>query len=236
MFLTRIKNALTDILFPPLCVACGGMLKKAEANYIICGLCFQSIPLYDSLVCPVCLRRLPKGARPHDHAHYRLAAATHYRHEKIQKLISQYKYEHWLSAADPLEQLFVAYLRRLPDSLDGYAVVAMPLHKDREFKRGFNQAAVLAHRVSRALYLPLLKDNFVRFKNTKPQAEQGDYTAREHNIKNVFHVLRPEEFTGKNILLVDDVWTSGATANEAVRTLKACGAKNIIAAVIARAR
>lgn len=233
----RVKNIIFDILFPRICLTCNENLKNAEHNEIICGSCFQSIPLYDSVICPVCLRRMPTGETAcHPHAHYLLAAATHYGHEKVQKLIGQFKYKNWLSAAEPIQSLFAGYLRRLPHDWNNYVIVPAPLHRERELKRGFNQAAVLAHAIRRTLYLPISKDNLVRAKNTKPQAEQSDYTAREKNMAGAFHIVRPEEFKHKNILLIDDVWTSGATLAEAVRVLKTSGAKKIVAGVVARAR
>lgn len=233
----RLKNIIFDILFPHTCLTCSETLKNAEHTQIICGSCFQSIPLYDSVICPVCLRRMPGGETTvHPHARYLLAAATHYGHEKVQKLIWQFKYKNWLSAAEPIQSLFTGYLRRLPHDWSKYVIVSMPLHPRRELKRGFNQAAVLAHAIRRTLYMPILKDNLVRAKDTKPQAEQSDYTAREKNMAGAFHILRPEEFKNTNILLVDDVWTSGATLTEAVRVLQASGAQKIVAAVVARAR
>lgn len=232
-----IKNIIFDILFPHLCLGCNEVLRNKESNEVICGSCFQSIPLYDGLVCPVCLRRMPTGEIAcHPHTQYLLAAATHYDHEKAQKLIWQFKYKNWLSAAEPLQSILAGYLRRLPYNWQTYSIVPTPLYSRRELKRGFNQAAVLAQGISRTLYLPLIKDNLVRVKETKPQAEQSDYTAREKNIAGAFHVMRPEEFKHKNILLVDDVWTSGATLAEVARVLKISGAQKIIAVVIARAR
>lgn len=233
----RLKNIIFDILFPRTCLTCSETLKNAEHNEIICGSCFQSIPLYDSIICPVCLRRMPAGEMVnHPHAQYLLAAATHYDHEKVQKLIWQFKYKNWLSAAEPIQSLFAGYVRRLPHDWHNYVIVPMPLHPRRELKRGFNQATVLAHAIHRTLCLPLIKNNLVRAKDTKPQTEQGDYTARERNMAGAFHILRPEEFKHTNILLIDDVWTSGATLAEAVRVLKASGAQKIIAGVVARAR
>ncbi len=237
MILERAKNIILDILFPASCVACDAALPKLEKNSVICGACLQSIPLYDALYCPVCLRRIPPDGSPcHPHGHYLLAPATHYSNEKVQKLIYQFKYEQWLTAAEPVNALITAYLRRLPHPWDNYAVVPIPLHPAREFKRGFNQAAVLASAVGRTLYLPVIKNNIVRVKNTLSQTEQKDYREREKNMAGAFHVMHPDEFKQKNIILVDDVYTSGATLAEAARVLRVSGARRIIAAVVARAR
>lgn len=233
----RAKNIILDILFPASCVACNAALPKAEKNSVICGACLQSIPLYDALYCPVCLRRIPQDGIPcHPQGHYLLAPATHYDNEKVRKLIHQFKYEQWLTAAEPVGALMIAYLRRLSRIWDSYSIVPIPLHAAREFKRGFNQAAVLGSAIGRTLYLPMIKNNLTRIKNTPSQTEQKDYREREKNMRGAFHITNPEEFKQKNIILVDDVCTSGATLAEAARVLRASGARRIIAAVVARAR
>ncbi len=235
--LARAKNLLLDMLFPRTCLACAKNLSATGAHAIICDACMAGIPLYDAVHCPACMRRIPEGGKScHPDAGYVLAGATHYAHAPVQKLIWQMKYENWMSAGAPVGTLLTNYLRALPHDFTGYHVVPVPLHKNREWKRGFNQAAVLGAHVSTAFHLPTIAKNLVRVKETPAQADQKDYAAREKNIANAFHVERPEEFKGKNVMLVDDVTTSGATLREAARALKSAGAKKIIAAVVARAR
>ena len=225
------------MLFPPLCVACGTHLPAPRKDAVVCAPCIDSVPLYDALFCPVCLRRIPAGNAPcHPRANYVLAPAAHYAHEAVRKIVWQFKYENWLSAGAPAATLLTGYLKNLGHDWNGYEVVPIPLHKNREWRRGFNQAAVLAQAVAREFTIPVTAGNLVRAKETATQADQEDYAAREKNLHGAFHCLRPEEFAGRNIILVDDVTTSGATLAEAVKALKACGAKKIVAAVVARAR
>jgi ComF family protein len=164
-----------------------------------------------------------------------MAGAARYSNETVQKLILQMKYEGWASASPPLGSLFSSYLKNLPHDFKDYHVVPVPLHKNKEWRRGFNQAALLGGAVSTALHLPVINRNLVRIKETAAQTDQADYTTREANIAGAFHIEHPHEFKGKNILLIDDVTTSGATLREAARTLKAAGVKKIIGAVAARA-
>ena len=235
--IAHLKNFILDSLFPPLCLTCKKLLAPDEKKNVVCAACVASVPLYDAMFCPICLRRIPHG---NDHCHpqakYVLAPAAHYGHETVKKLIWQFKYENWLSAGAPLTHLMTSYLKNLPHTFTGYEVVPMPLHASREWQRGFNQATMLAAAIGTAFTLPIAANNLVRARETAIQADQKDYAAREKNVQGAFHVLHPEEFAGKNIILVDDVTTSGATLNEAVKALKACGAKRIVAAVVARAR
>jgi len=110
----------------------------------------------------------------------------------------------------------------------------MPLHKNREEKRGFNQSELLSEEISKILTLPIINGAILRIKETKPQAELRGWEQRKVNMEKSFSVSNPEKIAGKNIILVDDVCTSGATANEAVKTLKENGAKKIIVLVVAK--
>lgn len=230
--LKTAKNFLLDLVFPPLCLTCENHLPESEKR--VCDNCLASLSLYDYLYCPVCLGR---DNRCHPRSGYLLAAATSYDHPVIKKIIWQFKYEGWQNLADPLSDLLVNCLRKTGQySRPDWLVVPLPLYKSRQKKRGFNQSELLAEKVNRQLNLVWSKDNLIRVRNTESQAEMIDYKTREENVKNAFFVNDPEEFNGKNIILIDDVFTSGTTLNEAIRVLRLVGAKKIIALVVARAR
>ncbi len=234
--LEEIKNVILDVLFPPICLTCGKNLTKNDKYKLICYKCLDSIPLYDSLFCSVCLRRSPNENKCHPQSQYWLAPACNYDNEAVKKLIWQFKYENWIGMAEPIVEILVNYLKKTGLSFDNFSLMSIPLHKRREFKRGFNQCAVLANHINKALGLEIIKNNLVKIKHTDNQADLKDYKAREENIKDSFFVNNPESLRGKNILLIDDVYTSGATLNEATRVLKASGVKKILALVIAKAR
>ncbi len=235
--LARLRNLALDILFPPLCLTCGTLMKGHEKHSVSCDACVAAVPLYDGLFCPACLRRIPHGGRLcHPEAKYVLAPAAHYGNGTVQKLVWQFKYHNWLSAGEPIARLMANYLKGLPHDFSGYSIVPVPLHKRREWSRGFNQAYVMGARIAAHLGIPVIAGNLVRAKETAAQADQKDYHAREENIREAFHALDPDAFKGKSVMLVDDVTTSGATLHEAAKVLKQCGAKNVIALVAARAR
>jgi len=121
------------------------------------------------------------------------------------------------------------------ENLSLWLIVPVPLHSRRKRERGFNQAKLLAEIVARHFNLTLI-EALKRIKNTKPQAKIKDIEKRMKNISNCFVIKNPEMIQGKNIILVDDVFTSGATMNEAVKILKQNGAKKVIALVLAKAR
>ncbi|MDO8585005.1 MAG: ComF family protein [bacterium] len=235
--LAAIKDTVLDILFPPLCFACEKNLLPEEKTQNVCAACFGSIALFDTLFCSVCGARLPGNAKIcHPEALYMLGSAASYRNEAVQKLIWRLKYGKLRAAAVPLAGLLAQYLTTLDYHFLGFTVLPVPLHADRFEERGFNQAELLATHVAAHLRLPLVTDVLQRVKATPAQAKMRDRAERSANLADAF-AINPHStaIAGKNILLVDDVFTTGATIGEAVRMLKTAGAKIVIALTIARA-
>lgn len=232
-----IKAVVLDILFPPLCFACEKNLAPEEKGCNVCAACLASIALFDTFFCSVCGARLPGNAKfCHPAALYMLGSATSYRNEAVQKLIWRLKYEKLKTAAAPLTQLLARYLNSLDFSFVDFTVVPVPLHPERLEERGFNQAELLATAVAETLDIPLVADVLRRVKATPAQAKMRDRKERAENLSGAFDIAASSEtLRGKNIVLVDDVFTTGATIGEAVKTLKTAGAKIVIALTVARA-
>jgi ComF family protein len=112
-------------------------------------------------------------------------------------------------------------------------IVPIPLHWRRKWSRGFNQAASLAREMGTALGLPVLHRVLRRVKPTS-QHLQPSATARRENMKGAFRAKTNANLARQNILLVDDVMTTGSTAGEAARMLKQAGAAKVVAIVLAR--
>jgi ComF family protein len=106
-------------------------------------------------------------------------------------------------------------------------LVPVPLHARRQYKRGFNQAALLAAEISKEYGTPVL-DNLRRVIDTKYMYGLSR-TERFENIKGAFIAARPDMIACKNIMIVDDIYTTGATLEECARTLKLHGADNVCA-------
>ena len=236
LYLSRIQNTVLDILFPPLCTLCGKNLKEGMRNRGICEMCLEAIPVKDTLTCPICGARMAENTKIcHKDTPFRLAAALPYNNEKVKTLIWQLKYEKKTYAARPLVYLMIHHLKTLGMNIGNYIVVPVPLHASRERERGFNQAELIATPLARELGLSLERKSLVRVKKTASQAETKNRQERRKNLEGSFSVRHPERIQGKDILLIDDVFTSGATAEAAVAALKDTGAKKVIVAVAARA-
>ncbi len=264
-FLIKAKNFILDILFPPLCLNCRKMLNtnqklqttdyglQTNLNQYLCNNCYNSIQLNTSLFCPVCRLRLADFASPKagfvqpkagnkkicGHANYLLAAAGNYDDPVIKNLIHYFKYKSFENLAPILGEILLNYLKLInfqTYKLSNFIIVPVPLHRAKERQRGFNQSKLLAEYITKNFNLELM-DILKRTKNTKPQA-QCKSEERIKNISDCFQIKNPvdaEKIKNKNILLIDDVFTSGATINEAVKVLKQNGCRKIIALVAAKA-
>lgn len=110
----------------------------------------------------------------------------------------------------------------------------VPLHPKRKRKRGFNQAQVIAQEIARLKGIKLIKKSLAKIKNTPAQTSL-DREHREENVKEVFRVRRERKIQGKVVMLVDDVYTTGATMEECSLELKLAGAKEVRAITVAQA-
>ena len=118
---------------------------------------------------------------------------------------------------------------------DADLILPIPLSKKRLLERGFNQAAVLAKILSNETKIKLDEQSLVRKIHTPMHRAGMDTKARESTVKNAFEITRPKLINGKKILLIDDVFTSGATASACAKVLKKAGAEKVYVLTLARA-
>lgn len=147
----------------------------------------------------------------------------------LRKLIHLFKYGKVETLAAPLSRLLI---RSLPLDQRFDVIVAMPMHWRKRWERGFNQAELLAKPVAKR-YGTKLATNLRRKRHTKAQAGLTE-AQRLANAKGSFLIRRPEEINGKRVLLVDDVFTTGATLRAAAAALKKAGAVHVSALTLAR--
>lgn len=250
--LSKIKIIILDILFPPICLSCKSELPETaappkageprpanagrEKSGKVCQKCLGSIQIYSSFFCPKCKNRVPDQEKNcHKEIKFLLAPATDYQNQTVKNLIWFLKYHKWQNIIKIIEPIIGEYLEILNSSFQDFIIIPIPLHHDRLKERGFNQSQLIAEIFARKTNAALNAGNLKRIKATKTQAELKNINERIGNIENCFSLNSPGEIKNKNIVLVDDVFTSGSTMNEAVKILKRAGAKKIIAFVFAKA-
>ncbi len=236
--LIKLKNIILDILFPPLCLNCEKYLN--DRDKLICEQCLSLIKLNNTFFCPICRARLAEN-KPicHHSSLYMLAAAGNYDDHVLQNLIYYFKYQNFENLAPILSELLLKYLDSSNFNsyflnLESYIIIPIPLYPGRKRERGFNQAKLLAEFIAKNMNLKLI-EYLKRIKNTKPQSLLKGNEMRQKNVLNCFRIKNPDELKGKKVILIDDVFTSGATITEAAKILKTAGVKTIIALVIAKA-
>ncbi len=165
-----------------------------------------------------------------------LFSAVSYEDSLAQLLIRQLKYPPFLKdLSRQCAFLICAHiaLARPKQDFSHFLIIPIPLHKRRLKWRGYNHAQELATQLGQAFALPVVTDVLKRTKHTTPQANLGR-EKRLTNMKGAFQVQNPRAVAEKNILLVDDVHTTGATMDECALVLKKAGANQIFGAVVAR--
>jgi ComF family protein len=235
--LRNIAAYALDFFLPRLCVFCGEAVELA-ANTAVCPACDGLIERVASPKCPCCGRRFP-GQDGADHLCGPCAtelppfaaarAAVIYGEDGLTgQAIKGLKYARRLEYLPVLQSwLQEPHCREVAHGAE--VIVPVPLHPRRLRERGFNQALLLAQ----ALPGDLLRSTLVRTRYTKPQTGL-DPRARRENVHGAFAVTRPRDIRGKTVLLVDDVYTTGATVGECARTLLAAGAQKLLVLTVAR--
>jgi len=138
-------------------------------------------------------------------------------------------------ASKPLGNLLAAYAGRLPVDWETFEVVPIPLSKRRERGRGFNQSLIIAEEFARRMSLRISHRILERAKDGPPQSELKGRAARQENIRGCFRISESRKTIPRNVVLVDDVTTSGATFFEAASVLKSLKVRRIIALAVAKA-
>jgi ComF family protein len=152
----------------------------------------------------------------------------------MREAVHQFKYGRKVSLGKTLGRLMARGCRDFLEDCEADIIMPVPLHPKRLRWRGFNQAALLARQVSRAYAVPLDPFTLKRTRATQPQTQLTE-PERRRNVRGAFAVRTASTLEGKKVLLVDDIYTSGATVNECSRTLKKAGAATVYVLTLAHA-
>ena len=238
MDFNALRQSLAALCFPPRCLCCDALLAS-PAPPLFCGECRHAIDFIREPLCPVCGRAFPDCAGDN---HLCGNCLSHPPHFDSARAVAHYR--------DPLAHAIhtFKYRRRtfglasfgalLPETLPApylapELILPVPLHRQRLRERGFNQALLLARAFYPALRERIEPELLTRHRATPSQTGLSGST-RRRNLKGSFRVTDPARLAGKTILLVDDVFTTGSTADECARTLKKGGARAVHVLTLAR--
>ncbi len=234
----QFGNWLLDLIFPVRCINCG------KFGDYICRKCLNTISTNKNFECIGCKRNTPLGQTcflcAKTNSAEQLLIVADYKNPLVEKSLKFLKYKFISDLEQPLAVLTKKYLKWL--TLDkrfnvfesSPLLIPVPLHQRRLNWRGFNQSELLARELADTFQMEIADNIIERTRDTIPQADIKEREERLKNLNGIFAIKDKSRIAGREILLIDDICTTGATLNECAKVLKANGASKIVALVIAR--
>ena len=225
--LSRLTGSALDLLYPPTCAVC-----RQEGRFV-CEGCEPELP---KLLAPYCIRCASPGREVYCRRctatppHFDGVTAPYVHRGPVRDLVHNLKYNNVRTSAPELGRLMAGRLATL--NLQADVLAPVPLHKRRERDRGYNQSLLLARSVSEATGIPLEERLLTRTRDTAPQVTMKSPEERRRNIEDAFECA--SELKGANLLLIDDVVTTGGTMSACAKPLKSAGAESVWGLALAR--
>lgn len=241
-FSSSLYDAALALIYPQPCAVCGSSVE-ARAFGVACAACWNGTRIFsgDETVCWKCgveaRGQVPEDKRKEvfcrrcDEAAFTAGRACGAYEGALRASILSLKREPFVGAR--LASLMFETARREPLNL-ATRIVPVPLHPTRERERGFNQATELGRALSSLTGLPLDEWSLVRTIHTERHRAGMDAQTRRESVEDAFDVKRPRLIEGESILLIDDVFTTGATVSACARALKEAGAQDVFVLTVAR--
>lgn len=216
----KLLDGVLDLLYPPKCAFCRCLIPAGQDG-----------------ICEHCRKILPytKNGGKQNGNFFTVCVSPLYYEENVRDALLRYKFQHLSAYHVPFGHLIAEYVaENLADhSIDFVSWV--PLSRKRLRKRGYDQARLLAEQTAEDLCLPCLPV-LKKVVHTAPQSRTGSQEKRKANISGAYQVLSPQTVSGKHILLIDDIITTGSTLSECARILGMAGAERVFCATVARKR
>ena len=224
--LCRSLGVALDLLYPRKCLACKCQTDSAQNS--LCGQCWSKLVFIVGASCRRCGKLLEYEQMPcickHElrKMHVKQMIAVLQYNDMAMQMIARFKYYNHTELARLFGSLLWQKVKDWVSNAD--IIIPVPLHPKKLKKRGYNQAALLAFELAKHARMPISADILCRAVDNKPQMGMSSYQ-RINNVRNIFDIAKGYHypFLGKSVVLVDDVITTGATCNEAGRTLRVQG-------------
>ena len=240
---SHLADAALALVYPQACAVCAASVESRHDG-VACASCWSATRLFDrnDTLCWKCGafttaavnedKRMSIRCRKCDDDMFTAARACGFYEGALRASVLELKRQPHF--APRLARLMRATLQRAPlNSAD--LIIPVPLHSERERERGFNQASLLARELARLSHLPLDEYSVVRRIHTERHRAGMDARARRESVANAFAIRHPELIAGQRVLLIDDVFTTGATVSTCAAALKDAGAEEVFVLTVARA-
>lgn len=240
----KLINKFLDLIFSSKCKICDLQLDETRKS-CICSSCWSKIELIKEPYCKKCGISLYSygtseicGKCTNDKNHFSIARSIGIYDGTLREAIHLFKYKGKVSLANHFSELIRKQIKKddfKNNLFEGVNyILAVPLHKKKLRKREYNQSLILANIISKYTGIKLLKNCLIRVRTTLPQS-QLPREQRFNNVKGVFDVVNKELIKNKIVILIDDVFTTGATINECSKILLKSGAKKARVLTLSRA-
>ncbi|MEA3471411.1 MAG: ComF family protein [Thermodesulfobacteriota bacterium] len=234
-------SGLTDILFPPRCIICGGSPEEGGKSPF-CSECLSKINFIRPPLCPCCgLQFTDTGGVNHlcgdcisKKPLFSTARALGIYDKILLDTIHLFKYSGKILIGERMGTFMAEHRYDSLNIGEFSLIIPVPLHPKKLRERGFNQSLILGRQLSKKFSIPLDFGTLKRRVDTKPQVNLGK-SERIKNVKGAFMVRQKERIAGERILLVDDVYTTGSTVNECARVLIEAKASTVAVLTLAKA-
>lgn len=224
-----MKEKLAELFFPPRCALCGEVLTMEERKGFLCEKCAGNIPFIPRDICPHCggKTELAGFCDVCRRSFAFQTACAVFPYEAVRRSIHLFKYDGGKKLGEGLGSLMAAYLLQYHEELLTVTdvILSVPLHPKKEKRRGFNQTHILCEKIAAETGLVFWREGLRRKRNTAAQSTLNSPEERRHNLRDAFEATK--DFSGKRVLLVDDIFTTGSTCNECAKTLFRAGAREV---------
>ncbi len=235
----NLLEELINIFLPKCCVLCKRTLNS-ENNRHLCNFCWNNFQPILGLFCQKCGKPLPEGGA---HCYFCLhsdVSKKHFEHIRaagvyagvLKEVIHKFKYQGKDFLSSGLGEFLIQQSNDKLNWAEVDIIVPVPLHKKNKHKRGYNQAELLAEKVALHFKKVVVSKNLIRVRKTEAQM-QLPREKRLTNLTDAFAISDKLIFKDKNVLLIDDVCTTGSTIEECAKTLKKVGVRKIWGLVLA---
>lgn len=240
-----LKEGILNFIFPLVCENCGTLIKESK-GYSICDQCFQEIKIISPPYCYQCGKPFSPGVDfekealcadcIHSKEHFYFIRNVAYYQGVLRKCIHLLKYKKQVKLVQPLANLMVNYLEKnkLIDIKRIDLIISVPLFRDDYWKRGFNQSSLLAKHIANYFSISFAEDLLLKIKGNLSQVGLSK-AERKINVKGVYALN--SSFPINNIsrlLLIDDIYTTGATIEACCQELRKAALKEIYVLTLAR--
>ena len=232
--LNAILTPLADLLLAPLCFGCGSKLQTASE--LICVDCQAQLALPGEDICKLCGTQMEQSSCPHCAESipvFKLARSAFLYKSPVRELVHAFKYDSFTCVSPWLVTGMLKVFQSEPVFSTCDLVTAVPLHWVRQRDRGFNQSELLARQLAKHLGLKFCK--LTRRAHHTPSQTRLSKEERERNLDGAFKLVSKKDLSGRHILLIDDVFTTGTTVNQLSRLFLDHHAASVAVLTAARA-